>query len=358
MTAWTLDALGWRSDLEVERERAATGLTVGRVAIEYGGLYRVLLPSSSTTELEELTASLPGKWRLAMPLDVPAVGDWVGLRASGDGWSIEYRFERRTQFVRQASGRRTQPQVVGANVDIVFIVTALDDDFSPRRVERYMTAILDGGAQPVVVLSKADLCHDLNATVDRLQEISVTAPVIPVSALRSEGIDRLGEHLASGRTAAFTGSSGVGKSTLVNTLVGRDVQRTQSVRLSDSKGRHTTTHRELIPLAPDRGLLIDTPGMRELQLWTSQDSVERAFDDVRALAESCRFNDCRHDGEPGCGVDAAVARGELSADRKASYLKLVREQAEHQAKANLAELRVAKRRFRPSPKKLGPKHRV
>ena len=346
MIRWTLDAMGWRPALEQERLQSAQGLSIGRVAVEYGGLYRVIVPEDGAPTpkvsadfnppspdrpdrdhgTREITAALPGKWRQTDPLDVPAVGDWVAMRGSGDGFAIEHRFNRRTQFLRQAAGKKPQPQVVGANVDVVFVVTGLDDDFNPRRVERYLSAILDGGAEPVVVLSKADLVDNIEAYRAALGPIGESTPIEVVSVHRHLGLDRLRARLGRGRTGALTGSSGVGKSTIVNALLGKAVQRTQAVRQHDSRGRHTTTHRELILLRPDDGLLVDTPGMRELQLWAPKDGIDRAFADVYAWAEQCRFRDCRHQGEPGCAVDGAVHRGELSEARKASYLRLREEE--------------------------------
>lgn len=351
MEPWTLEALGWRSDLDAERSEYADDFLVGRVAIEFGGLYRVLVPepkgglgdptASESTVIREITAALPGKWRNVAPLETPAVGDWVALRRSGEGYAIAHRFERRTRFLRQAAGRRPIPQVVGANIDVVFVVMSLDNDFNPRRIERYLAAVLDGGASPVIVLSKADLSTDPETSRAALRAVNGDVPIEVVSTHLSRGLDRLRGYLGRGRTGALTGSSGVGKSTLVNALIGEDRQRTHEVRAHDSKGRHTTTHRELILLGPSEGLLVDTPGMRELQLWTPGDGVAQAFDDVTELAEQCRFRDCRHDGEPGCEVEAAVARGDLSAERKTSYLKL---RAEQEANTRIAPRRRTGRR--------------
>lgn len=347
MRGWSLESLGWRAELQNEHEALGSTLDIGRVAIEFGGLYRVLIPERPSPNADapaEVVASLPGKWRAEDPVDTPAVGDWVGLRRSGDSFAIEHRFTRRTRFLRQAAGRRTQPQVVGANIDVVFVVTSLDHDFNPRRIERYLTAILDGGADPVIVLSKADLSEDPDAARAALDPSALTTPIEIVSAERRMGLDRLLGHLGPGRTGALTGSSGVGKSTLVNALIGRPRQRTHGVRGHDSKGRHTTTHRELILLAPDQGILVDTPGMRELQLWTPGDGLERAFEDIQAWAEQCRFRDCGHKNEPGCAVRAAVDRGELSATRKASYLKLKGEEARQLEQAEAIKQRGDRRK--------------
>ena len=331
MPEWTLEHLGWRTAFERERAQHALDGTIGRIAVEYGGLYRVLIPR--TDGIDDVNAALPGRWRYADPLDIPAVGDWVTLRQSGDGFAIDHLFSRRTRFLRQAAGRRAVPQVVGANIDVVFVVTSLDDDFNPRRVERYLAAVLDGGADPVVILSKADLEDSPERAQSELAGVAEDVPVEVVSAREGRGLDRIRAHLGRGRTGALTGSSGVGKSTIVNALVGRPAQRTSAVREADGKGRHTTTHRELILLGPSDGILVDTPGMRELALWTPGDGVERAFEDVLSWAAECRFRDCRHAGEPGCAVLAAVERGALSQARKDSFLKLRAEEQQTSARA-------------------------
>jgi len=213
---------------------------------------------------------------------------------------------------------------VAANVDVVFLVSGLDHDFNVRRIERYLLAALEGGASPVVVLNKADLDRNIDEVREALGPVAGQVPVALVSARTGQGLDALRAHIGVGRTAAFLGSSGVGKSTLINRLIGRDVQRTADVRESDSKGRHTTTHRELVVL-PGGGLLIDTPGMRELQLWDVSSGLDEAFDDVTAIGVDCRFRDCTHDTEPHCAVKAAVDEGRLSAERLANYQRLRRE---------------------------------
>jgi ribosome biogenesis GTPase len=231
---------------------------------------------------------------------------------------------RRSRFVRKAAGQTTEAQVVAANVDVVFVVSGLDNDFNPRRIERYLLTAWDGGARPVIVLNKADLRPDLSEVHAELAPVAGNAPVEIVSALDRDAVERLRAHVGPGLTAAFLGSSGVGKSTLINCLIGRDVQRTAEVRAHDSRGRHTTTHRELLVL-DDGSLLIDTPGMRELQLWDAVEGLDDAFDDIRALADDCRFRDCSHDREPGCAVRAAAAEGHLHPERLVNYLRLARE---------------------------------
>jgi ribosome biogenesis GTPase len=224
------------------------------------------------------------------------------------------------------AGTATDEQVVAANVDVLFIVMSLDEDFSLRRLERYLLMTGDSGAAPVVLLTKPDLAEHLEARLAEAEAVAAGASVHVVSPLHGEGLETVRARLPSGVTGALVGSSGVGKTTIINRLAGGAPRRTREVRASDSKGRHTTTHRELIPLAGG-GLIIDTPGMRELQLWDAGDAMRQTFDDVQALAGGCRFADCRHRDEPGCVVKAAVADGTLPAARLESYLKLQQELA-------------------------------
>jgi ribosome biogenesis GTPase len=242
----------------------------------------------------------------------PAVGDWVALRP--DAPVIEQVFHRRTVLSRKQAGRAIDEQVLAANIDVVFIVSGLDGDYNERRIERYLVVARQSGARPVILLNKADLAQAhgiaIPAAVDRLQTWS-GAPVLPIIALAEEGLTELDEVMKAGQTAAVIGSSGVGKSTIVNRLLGEQRQATREVRSGDDRGRHTTTSRSMF-LMPRGWLLIDMPGLREIQLWASPDQLEASFDDVRELAAGCRFRDCSHTGEPGCAVLAAgVDEGRL-----------------------------------------------
>jgi ribosome biogenesis GTPase / thiamine phosphate phosphatase len=233
---------------------------------------------------------------------------------------------RSSRFSRRAAGDRTEEQVVAANIDTVFLVGGLDHNFNPRRLERYLLVAWDSGASPVIVLNKADMLapDEVDARAEEVRAMSPLVPVYAVSCRHPETLAPLRQHLGFGRTGALLGSSGVGKSTIVNRLLGHDLLRTHEVRDADSRGRHTSTHRQLVVL-PEGGLLIDTPGMRELQLWDAG-SLEETFTDIAALAEGCRFRDCRHRGEPGCAVSASVDAGALPSDRLESFRKLAAEQ--------------------------------
>lgn len=263
----------------------------------------------------------------ASPDDLPAVGDWIESTDGSDGSVRQIRIllPRRGAIRRKTAGSATTPQVVAANVDVAIIATALPHDVNPRRTERYLTLAWESGATPIVVLTKADLVDDAAPAIGELRAIAPGVDVLVLSVVQGTGLDELRARLVAGTTAVIIGSSGVGKSTLINPLLGREQQRTSVVR-DDGAGRHTTTHRELIEL-PNGAAVIDTPGMRELQLWTADDGLNAAFDDITRAAAACRFRDCRHEREPGCAVRDAVDRGRLSADRLESWKSLRRELA-------------------------------
>ncbi|MEL7315402.1 MAG: ribosome small subunit-dependent GTPase A [Cyanobacteria bacterium J06559_3] len=302
---------------------AQAGFLAGRVVLEHRGTYRV------QTELGECAAEVTGHFRHQTEDEqaFPAVGDWVALQHHGadSRATIHQVLPRTSQFVRKAAGSKTEGQVVAANVDTVFLMSGLDGDFNLRRIERYLVMTWDSGAAPVIVLNKADLCPTLDETLAALEAVAIATPIHPISATLGTGLDQLSPYLTPGKTVALIGSSGVGKSTLTNYLLGTQQQATQAVRQDDSHGRHTTTHRQLLPL-PSGALLIDTPGMRELQLWSTTDGLDATFSDIEALAEDCKFRDCRHQQEPGCAVQAAIAAGDLDPKRLTSYQKLLREQ--------------------------------
>jgi ribosome biogenesis GTPase len=318
-----LEALGWSP---AWRDRfapyALVGLEPGRVALEHNHVYRVF--AADGERLAEAAGSL--KHRAGARADLPAVGDWVALPPDrpGERTLIRALLPRQSAYSRKAAGRETEEQVVAANVDVVFVVYGLGTHVRPRGVERYLVLARRSGATPVVVLNKADLSPDLPADLDEAVRVAGGVPVHAVSAKRDPDLASLDAYLAPGRTVALLGPSGVGKSSIVNRLVGRELLPTGEVREWDARGRHTSVHRELVVRAGG-GVIIDTPGMRELQLWDADEAVDETFADVAALAAACRFRDCRHDREPGCAVKAAVEAGDLDAGRLDGYLGLQRE---------------------------------
>nr|WP_226642581.1 ribosome small subunit-dependent GTPase A [Mesobacillus subterraneus] len=300
------------------------GLKLGRVALEHKHSYRVWLDEGEylCTLAGKLTFEANGRE------DLPAVGDWVAVQASPGEMRgiIKGILPRKSKFSRKAAGQVTEEQIVAANVDTVFIVNSLNDDLNLRRIERYLLLAWESGSNPVIVLSKADLVTDLQAKLDQVSSVAIGVPVIAVSVLEGKGIEDLQAYLTPGKTIALIGSSGVGKSSLVNYFTGFEKQLVQEIRESDDKGKHTTTHREMVRL-PGGAILIDTPGMREIQLWTSEDGITESFADIEEYADACKFRDCSHKNEPGCAVVSAIQEGLLEESRLVSYKKLQKELA-------------------------------
>jgi ribosome biogenesis GTPase / thiamine phosphate phosphatase len=301
---------GWSSALE---QLDDDNLIPARVAAQHRGAYVVWTADG------ELRARAAGRlfYEHEIGEPVPAVGDWVALRES----TITAILPRRSAFIRKRAGFGSDEQVLAANVDTAFLLAGLDDDFSLRRLERYVTTAWDSGAVPVVVLTKADVWDDVGDALLQVETVAIGVPVVPVSNVTGVGVDDVEERLQPGQTAVLLGSSGVGKSTLLNRLAGNELMRTGAVA-ADGTGRHTTTHRELVRL-PTGALMIDTPGLRELQFW--EGDVGAAFEDIETLALECRFRDCAHESEPGCAVHSAIDAGTLALDRLRSWRKLQRE---------------------------------
>jgi ribosome biogenesis GTPase len=334
-----LSALGF--DPFFESQFPTENTIFARISAEHRGGYDVWSESGSGF------AKLAGRLTRQLEQEAfPGVGDWVTLKShpgSGNTTVIENILERRTVFIRGAAGRQTHGQVVAANIDYVFAVCGLDSDYNLRRIERYLARIWASGAQPVIVLNKADVCETLDERLAEVQEIAIGVDVLLTSAIHLEGIEKLREYLSPGLTAAFVGSSGAGKSTIINALSGEEKMTTKEVRSRDGRGCHTTTHRQLIAL-PEGGLLIDTPGMRELQLF-DEEGIGTVFSDIESLSEGCRFRDCTHNTEPGCAIREAVSSGELSADRLTHYQKLEKEARSYELRHDEAKRRKADKDF-------------
>jgi ribosome biogenesis GTPase len=320
----SLMRLGWTPERDTEFEQyREDGLVPARVAVEHRSAYVLY------GELGELRAELAG--RLRHDEVWPAVGDWVAVREPG---TIAAVLERRTVFSRKEPWLAAKEQVLAANADTVFVTTALTPtDFKPRRLERYLATAWESGADPAIVLTKPDLCGDVPAAVLEVEAVAFGVPVHVVNGLTGEGVQELAAYVAGHRTVALLGSSGVGKSTIVNRLAGGELMPTAEIG-EDGRGRHTTRHRELIPLAGG-GLVLDTPGLRELQLWDVSHGLEQTFEDVATLAAACRFTDCAHEREPGCAVRAALHDGSLPRERFESWRKLQRELARLERRLDL-----------------------
>ncbi|HKR23441.1 MAG TPA: ribosome small subunit-dependent GTPase A [Pyrinomonadaceae bacterium] len=323
MSVTDLTTFGWDEFFERHFQTyQASGYTSARVVLEHKNFFRVY------TQYGEVLAEISGKLRheAANRRDLPAVGDWVVIRAQPEDRRVTIHavLRRRTSFGRKIAGSRTEEQIVGTNIDTVFLLTSLNQDFSLRRIERYLVTAWESGANPVIVLSKSDLCNRVDELIDDVQGVAPGVAIHAISVVTGDGLDDIAQYFKRGHTVALLGSSGVGKSTLINHLAGDDQLKVQTVREHDDRGKHTTTHRELI-LLPGGGLVLDTAGMRELQLWDGDESLQLVFDDIEALAEECFFGDCRHEDEPRCAVRNALEAGAIDAGRYEGYKKLQKE---------------------------------
>ncbi|EMA6343148.1 ribosome small subunit-dependent GTPase A [Bacillus cytotoxicus] len=340
-----LQLFGWDSFFENQLKE---DYEVGRILLEHKHIYRIICSDG------EYIAELSGKFRheTRSTGDYPTVGDWVYVKKLEDEKKaiIHRVFERKSSFVRQEAGNRTVEQVIAANVDYLFLVNALNHDFNVRRIERYLLLAYESGATPVIVLTKSDLCADVEQKIIETEAVAIGVPIFAVDSMKYVGMELLKQFIKPGKTIALVGSSGVGKSTLLNALMGMNVAKIGDIRKEDSKGRHTTTHRELFQL-PSGGLVIDTPGMRELQLWEGSESVHVTFSDVEEIAQGCRFRNCKHETEPGCAVQRAIDEGFIHEERLRNYKKLQREIAYTMRKQNVVLARAERMKWKKATKK-------
>jgi ribosome biogenesis GTPase len=337
-----IEQYGW-SDLLAQAfaSHARVGLSPGRIVVQHRDSYLV------ATDAGELQAKVSGRLlHEAMEAGLPAVGDWVALSLNpADGaCTIHAILPRRTAFVRRAADSLHKVQVIAANIDVAFVVTSLNADLNPRRIERYLAAASQSGARPVVVLTKSDLCADPQGQAAQIAALAAGCPVRVVSARQGLGLDALLGEVGPGETCVLIGSSGVGKSSLVNAFLGEERMAIQAIREADDQGRHTTSHRQLV-LLPGGGLILDTPGIREMGLIDADEGLSVVFDDIESLAQDCRFNDCSHAHEPGCAVRAALQSGALDPARWANFQKLGLELAAVEDKAERAAKDAERRRL-------------
>ncbi|MHC4991739.1 MAG: ribosome small subunit-dependent GTPase A [Planctomycetota bacterium] len=334
--------LGWDDRFErVFEPFRANGLTPARIS------RRTAAQCTTWGEHGEGEATIAGRLvgTVTSEAMLPTVGDWVAQETLERAHRIHAVVPRRTCFSRRAAGRAEREQVLAANVDMVFLVTGLDRDFNPRRIERYLMLADDSGARPVIILNKADLCPERDERCREVQSLAGDAPVHVTCGLDRESLAAVAGYLQPGCTIALLGSSGVGKSTIINGLLGTGHQSTGAVRSLDGRGRHTTTARELM-MVPGGGLVIDTPGLREVQLWLDASAMPGAFEEIDDLARGCRFRDCRHEGEPGCAVEQALEDGELDEARLESFRKLRREIDRHASRTTEQGRREARAELR------------
>jgi len=295
--------------------------SLGRVVGQYRDLYKIY------TNDGEIIATLSGSnYHKSNKSDFPVVGDWVKYeRYNKDSNAIINKvYDRKTILSRKQAGKKEEEQIIAANIDIIFIVTSLNHDFNPRRLERYLTIAWDSGAKPIIILNKSDLSNNIDKYIEEVEKTAFNTPYIVTSCVNQTGLEKIKEKIKPDKTAVLIGSSGVGKSSIINYLLDSKKQSVKTVRDGDDKGRHTTTNRELF-IIPSGGVIIDTPGMREIQLWVNEESLGQVFNEIEKLAKNCKFNDCSHTHEPGCAVKKAVEENILSKDRLENYFKMQRE---------------------------------
>lgn len=343
-----LKELGWNSFFEsyfIKYNQQSITYMPARIISVQRHIYSVL------SEYGELKGKIAGKFQYeAQSIEkYPAVGDWVGItrKENEDKAIIHFLLPRKTSLSRKTPGIKTEEQIICANIDTSFLVSAFDRDFNLRRIERYLSLIWESGANPVIILNKADLCTDIETFIREVESISLGIPILCMSALEKYGIGQIYNYLKEGKTVVFLGSSGTGKSTIINYLLDAPKQAINSLR-DNGKGRHTTSYRELFMIPDRRGMVIDNPGMREIQLWANEDIVEKTFADIEDISQSCRFNNCSHTKEPGCAVKEALEEGSLEPKRLESYFKQKRELNRLSERTELAKKKLMNMRKRKS----------
>jgi len=343
----TLETLGWNSFFQNQFQQSNycnNNFTVARVSVQYVNRYDLY------SETGEVSGEITGKLRFLAEENLaalPAVGDWVVIQPFPEEQKaiIHSVLERKSQFSRKSAGTEISEQIVASNIDTVFIVTGLDQNYNLRRIERYLLAAWNSGARPIVVLNKADLCDDLTEKIAEVESVAIGVPVLAVSTITGGEIKLLQQFIKPGETFAFIGSSGVGKTSLINKLIGEDKYETGSVSISNSKGKHTTTHRELI-LLPNGGLVLDTPGMRELQLWEDESGLSTTFEDVIELIAKCKFSNCQHQNEKGCAINEALENQTLDLSRYNNFLKMQKELKYIERKTNKSSAAAEKEKWK------------
>ncbi len=341
-----LNKIGWNESFESNfEEYKDKGYTPGRVFAEYKNIYKIMCEDG------EMLAEISGKLRFAAEQqeDFPAVGDWVAVtvRSGESRATIHHVLPRMSKFSRKVAGTNIREQIIASNIDTVFIVNSLNSDFNVRRLERYLLLAWESGANPVIVLSKSDLCDNIEEKLAEAEAVAIGVPIHPVTTYQDTGLQELRKYFKEGHTVALLGSSGVGKSSIINYFLGSTVQKIQELRNDGQKGMHTSTHREMFIL-PEGGLIIDTPGMREIQLWDSEGGLQETFEDIETLAANCFFKDCKHKDEPKCAIRDAVENNILSEERLESYKKLQKELLFLERKQSVAN-RLAQRKSKIKP---------